>query len=327
MRIYNHTWKVFCRWCKRRSKNPVKADHNLVLDFLQDGLDKKLKPATLRRQVAALDSVLSVQRKVSLSRHPLVCRFLKVAVAKSRPQRHRFPTWNLGTVLRALSKQPFEPFRDIALRWVRMKTMFLVAITLARRISELGTLSCLPELCTFHKDKVVLRLDPTFVPKVASRFHVNQELSLPSFCPHPRHRLEKEWHSLGVRRALKIFLARTKDIRRSDRLFINISPPNRGGQMSTTSIGTTLRSCIQEAYKASKLVPPEGITSHSTRSVATSAAWANRALVEDVCKAATWSSISTFIRHYRLNAYSSADAAFGRRGLQQVTTTHDVIPP
>lgn len=58
IRIYNNTWKVIHRWCVRRLVDPLSASHKLVLDFLQDGLDRKLKPTTVRRQVAALDSML-----------------------------------------------------------------------------------------------------------------------------------------------------------------------------------------------------------------------------------------------------------------------------
>lgn len=45
--------------------------------------------------------------------------------------------------------------------------MFLVAVTLARRISELRALSIKKEL-HFHKDSVLLRMDPSFVLKVNS---------------------------------------------------------------------------------------------------------------------------------------------------------------
>lgn len=51
-------------------------------------------------------------------------------------------------------KPPFEPLQEVDLKWVQVKTIFLVAITSARRISEVGALSCHPNLCSFHKDKV-----------------------------------------------------------------------------------------------------------------------------------------------------------------------------
>lgn len=63
---------------------------------------------------------------------------------------HRFPSWQLHTVLQALMGPPFEPIRDVDLKWVQLKTIFLVAITSAPRVSELGALSCRSDLCIFH---------------------------------------------------------------------------------------------------------------------------------------------------------------------------------
>lgn len=310
-----------------RDIDALSVSPEVVLSFLQDGLRMQLRPATLRRQVAALDSVLALRDGRSLSRHPHVVRFLKGATVLAPPTVHRFPSWKLHPVLNALTKAPFEPASEVSLKYLRMKTIFLVAITSARRVSELSALSCHPSLCTFHKDKVVLRPDPAFVPKVASAFHRSQDLSLPSFCPRPVHALEKKWHSLDVRRILKIFLTRTASLRCTEMIFINISPPKLGQRMSKASIAATIRACIREAYLSSGLEVPSGISAHSTRSAATNAAYSNRASAEEICRAATWSSLSTFVKHYRLNVYASAEAAFGRRVLQHVMTGDGDAPP
>lgn len=97
--------------------------------------------------------------------------------------------------------------------------------------------------------------------------------------------------------------------------------------MSSSAISAAIRSCIREAYAALGLTPPVGIVAHSTRSVATSAAFANHASAEEICRAAAWSSLSTFIRHYKINTRDSADAAFGRRVLQHVITGNDESTP
>lgn len=133
----------------------------------------------------------------------------------------------------------------------------------------------------------MLRTDPTFCPKVSSHFHAAQEICLLSFCPRPAHPLERSWHTLNVRRTLKVFMIWTESIRRSGSLFVSISSPRLGQKMSSSSIGAVIRCCIKEAYWASKLEDPEGIMAHSTRSAATSSAWCNRASVEEICKAAT----------------------------------------
>ncbi|XP_013927413.1 PREDICTED: protein CASC1 [Thamnophis sirtalis] len=45
--------------------------------------------------------------------------------------------------------------------------------------------------------------------------------------------------------------------------------------------------------------------------------------MEDICRTASWSSPSLFIRHYQLNTYASAEASFGRRVLQGVLDTRE----
>lgn len=131
IQIYNSTWKVFHRWCICRRQDPLESSHEMILDFLQDSLRKKLRLATLRRQVAALDSVLSLDGRKTLARHLLIQRFLKGAEALSPPQIHRFPTWKFNVVLHALTKSPFEPIHDVHLKWVNLKTIILVVITSA----------------------------------------------------------------------------------------------------------------------------------------------------------------------------------------------------
>lgn len=187
VRIYNSTWKMFNRWCSCRALDPLMVSHKIVLDFLQDWLKAKLRLATLKHQVAVLDLVLSVHGGRTMARHLLVQKFLKGAVTISCRQKHRFPTWKFQVVLHTLTKSPFEPLHDTGLKWVRLKTIFLVAITSARRTSKLGTLSCHSNLCSFHNDKVVFCTDLCFFPKASSKFRRCQEICLPSFCPLPWH--------------------------------------------------------------------------------------------------------------------------------------------
>ena len=85
--------------------------------------------------------------------------------------------------------------------------------------------------------------------------------------------------------------------------------------MSTAMISKTLKSCVIEAYKMQKQPVPQGLTAHSIRGMATNAAFSHSASPLEVCRTATWSSLSTFIRHYRINTHSAQDAAFGRRVL------------
>lgn len=156
---------------------------------------------------------------------------------------------------------------------------------------------------------------------MASVFHRTQEIILPTFCPLPSGAGEEAFHTLDVRRCLLKYLERTKEIRKSSSLFVLMEGTHKGGKASKSTLGRWLKQAIKEAYISLGLEPPEGVLPHSTRAVA--ASWAERAGAspEQICKAATWSSFSTFIRHYRLDLLSASDQSFGRKVLQAV------VPP
>lgn len=119
---------------------------------------------------------------------------------------------------------PYEPLGSASLRLLSGKVAFLVAITSVRRISEIAALSNREDLCMFHTDCVVLRLDPTFVTKINSPFHLLQEVVLPDFYPSPSTPFESQLHTLDVRRVLQIYLQRTAEIHKTESLFISFLP-------------------------------------------------------------------------------------------------------
>lgn len=135
------------------------------------------------------------------------------------PVRPPLPPWDLNLVLSPLQKPLFENIREIPLLTLSQKVVFLVAITSARRVSELVALFCKSPYLIIHRDKVVLRPQPSFLPKVVSAFHLNEDIVLPSLCPKPTHPKEVALHSLDVVRALRVYLSATAPFRKSDSLF------------------------------------------------------------------------------------------------------------
>lgn len=151
-RIYNTMWKAFVRWCNRKQVSPLNPKIQNMLSFLQDGVTVGLKAPTLRRQTVALASVLPRFRGFTLTKHPHILQFLRgvalMSIRATPPSSiHRFPTWHLNTVLSALTRAPFEPAHSVQLKYLRMKTIFLIAITSARNVLELGALSIKTPLC------------------------------------------------------------------------------------------------------------------------------------------------------------------------------------
>lgn len=193
-----------------------------------------------------------------------------------------------------------------------------MAITSARRVSEIQTLSAIEPYTFFHHKRVVFRTHPSFLPKVVSDFHVNQTISLPSFFPNPSTPAEKSLHSLDLKRVLKYYLDKSKTIRKSDQLFLNYGNIRTGFPSSKRSISRWIVSCIKLAYQLANkplLVSPKA---HSTRGKAATVAFLHNVPMAEICKAATWKSVHTFTRYYCLDSDSRADTQVGHASLRNL---------
>lgn len=115
MRIYNTMWSTFVRWCQTASIDPMGASALQVLEFLQDDLDRGLSHNTICLQVAALSTVLVGEGHLS-----------------------------------QLSKGSSKGWL-VSMQLLMLKVVFLIVITSARHISELGALCSRADLCVFHQ--------------------------------------------------------------------------------------------------------------------------------------------------------------------------------
>ena len=87
------------------------------------------------------------------------------------------PPWNLEVVLSALKKPPYEPIESADIRALTLKTVFLVALTSARRVSEIHALRA--DSVSLSNATVTMFTDPAFLPKVATSWHCSQPIVLP----------------------------------------------------------------------------------------------------------------------------------------------------
>ena len=118
----------------------------------------------------------------------------------------------------------------------------------------------------------------------------------------------QDWSLVCVCRALKQYVQSTRDIRQdTSQLFVTYHQGRQGKPAAKTTIAGWIKLCIQEAYTRSNLSPPS-VTAHSTRKQ--SASWADMHCVsiKDICQQASWSSSSTFVKHYKLILPSSISA-------------------
>jgi hypothetical protein len=195
-----------------------------------------------------------------------------------------------------------------------------VAITSARRVSEIHAVDCRKDWLILSKQKAILRTNPLFLPKVASSKNINAKIVLKAFLPNPRNAKHTRLHSLDVVRALKLYIERTDPIRTSSQLFLSYQEGRQGRPITKDTIARWIKQCILRAYDKKNKDAPVGVKAHSTRSMSTSWAEVYGASAESICEAATWSSDTTFCKFYRLDVLSVPDENFGEAVLKAATS-------
>lgn len=232
-----------------------------------------LRHASLRVYLPAISAFHAQIDGRTVFSHPLAKQFLKGLRNLHPDARLPPPSWDLPLVLCTLTKHPFEPMATCDLRLLSWKMVLLVAITSARRVSELAALRCSSPYLVFLPHSVHLRPDVKFLPKVNSDFYVSADITLPDFYPSPVSPQDKLYHTLDVKRALLFYTHRTQFPDRADSLFVTYCPPHCGRPISSQRLSHWVTSVIDLAYSLAKVPKPQRITAHSTRAVATSTAF------------------------------------------------------
>ena len=148
------------RWCEERSLEPLSGILGSILAHLHLMVDKGLAHSTVKVYAAAISSCHEGFSGRSAFSQPLLTRFLQ-GVRRHRPVVHvSTPQWDLPLVLEALVTEPFEPLELSSLKPLLWKTSLLLALTSAKRVSELTAL-----LIRGDRSGATLRPNPSFVPK------------------------------------------------------------------------------------------------------------------------------------------------------------------
>ena len=176
--IYQSRWRIFCDWCGERQIDPLKGSVQVIADFLLYLFrDRNLAPGTIAGYRSALASVLAFHGRPEVGTAPSLSAMIR-GFGLDRPRvRQLAPQWNLAFVLDSLTKAPYEPMCNVSLKFLTLKTVFLIALASGRRRSEVHALSCLPSCLRWSRDfsAVSLVTDPAFLAK-------NQ---VPGFSPEP----------------------------------------------------------------------------------------------------------------------------------------------
>lgn len=106
---------------------------------------------TLKVQISALPTLTNIP----WAKDPLISHFL------------RAPKWDLPLVLKWLLKSQFYADSASSIYYLTLKFVFLTAVVLARRVSDIVAFSCMKPYCTFLPEGVVLCPSLNFLHKTS----------------------------------------------------------------------------------------------------------------------------------------------------------------
>ncbi len=182
---YALKWNLFVEWCSSHREDPRRCPIRVVLSFLQQGLERRLSPSTLKVYVAAIAANHDPVEGKSVGKHDWVVRFLRGARRLNPPRPPSIPSWDLSLVLRALQQGPFEPLQTVEPKFLSMKTLLLFALASIKRVGDLHAFSVDDSCLQFGPadSQIILRPRPGYVPKVPTTPFRDQVVSLQALPP------------------------------------------------------------------------------------------------------------------------------------------------
>ncbi len=276
---YALKWNLFVKWCSSHREDPRRCPIRVVLSFLQQGLERRLSPSTLKVYVAAI-----------AANH---VRFLRGARRLNPPRPPSIPSWDLSLVLRALQQGPFEPLQTVKPKFLSMKTLLLLALASIKKVGDLHAFSVDDSCLQFGPadSQIILRPRPGYVPKVPTT-PFREVVSLQAL---PPEEADPALALLCPVRAMRHYVDRTQSFRTSDQLFVCHGGRQKGNAVSKQRMAHWIVDAITLAYQAQGVPCPFRSRAHSTRSVASSWALARGASLTDICRAAGWATPNTFV--------------------------------
>ena len=214
--VYEAKWIIFTKWCLTHQvdfrASPVKSVADFLMYLFQD---RKLQPSTIDGYRSAIadklgNSPINISKDENLSR--LLDRF-----HRDRPKGWTgIPSWNLSLVLHQLTKAPFEPIKEVSLKHLTFKTVFLLVLVSGK---------CRSEIHAWQNRNIrhqSVKGVPVPITQLSFKESAGQRRSRqcgPSGCTSPEmDRSLKYDRSLCPVRALCYYLDRTSDLRQNKEL-------------------------------------------------------------------------------------------------------------
>ena len=261
--------------------------------------DQSLSVSAIKGFRSALSQIFHL-RGLDLSTSPEITALLKNFAQEIPARQLKIPQWDLSLVLNSLRRAPYEPIDSASLHAVTLKTVFLVALATAKRISELQALSYV-----VSRKRDWLSVTLSFVPEFVAKTEVPgneasklRPVELPALTNILGQRDEDAL--LCPVRALRRYLSLTEHARPACRRLFVTTKRRTPKAVSKNTISFWIKEVVRAAYT--------GVTdqqrqlclvrAHEVRALATSVLFAKNSSLGDVMAAACWRCQSTFASFY-----------------------------
>lgn len=163
-KVYSSRWQAYVKWCRQHKFDPFMLPANGILDFLQELADSGRAQSTILGYVTAIadrhEKVRVGKKLFRLSRLPSIQTWIAGREQISHAPHVMIPSWDLDIVLSQLKKTPYFPLEDAPLKELTLRTVFLIAVTSARRASEIHAIQS--DTLQWNSSSVSAFLDPAF---------------------------------------------------------------------------------------------------------------------------------------------------------------------
>ena len=297
-RIYDSRWERYSLWCYQRDYDPLNASLAQVADFFLHLFDvEKRAPVTIEGYRTAINTVWNPMGK-TLNGSITIDRLFR-SFKLERPRAvHTFPRWDLNLVLRFLKRPEYhsDKINDYPL-FFSSKVAFLLLLASARRCGDIHAID--PKRITFTSSAVILTPYPGYLPKALAvaegmpRYEPIVIRNLSAITSDPDELLLcpvlafKAYHSWA-------------DSRAPNRSGFFVSTRLNASPVVKATLSSWVRKLIRRAYENAS---PEDATLMSTsvhelRALATSLAVQATFALDDIVRAATWSTPAIFTSFY-----------------------------
>ena len=282
-----------------------------VAEFLSEKFDSGLQAATIRNYKSAILAVHQGFADGATLNDGGQLALLLDGMFNTRPTQHvTVPPWNLDTVLNFLKGSPFEPLRDNTLKYVTLKTVFLVTLASGRRCSEIHALSA--SATVFSRTGVTLHVRPDFIAKNESSSFHHSSIFLPKMSMGSDISEDRLWCPV---RALVYYINKTANVRKDDQLFLTHAEPHRPASKHTLA-----RWIVSIITNTGAVEGERAVTAHITRATASSWAFHRGISINDICNTVSGKVPTTFTSvYYKSVVGERALGAFAKAVLRKET--------